>query len=104
MPSSAATFRAVVNCLRPSAGRRSSSPWERSSSCLESVTSPSESDPRTIAVDDVSVHYRSVVSDQTWRGVTHRLFQRDKAVRIVPALQHVSVDVPTGAVLGVIGA
>jgi ABC-type polysaccharide/polyol phosphate transport system ATPase subunit len=69
------------------------------------VSSLSVSDDPRIRVDNVSVTYRtSLESAPTLRSTVTRLGRREKIVREIEALKHVSFDVPHGQVLGVVGA
>jgi ABC-type polysaccharide/polyol phosphate transport system ATPase subunit len=69
-----------------------------------SSLSASEREPR-IRVQDVSVTYRtSLESAPTLRNTVLKLGRREKVVREVQALKHVSFEVPEGQVLGVVGA
>ena len=62
------------------------------------------SEPR-IRVEDVSVTYRtSLESAPTLKNTVLKLGRREKVVREVEALKHVSFEVPEGQVLGVVGA
>ena len=61
-------------------------------------------EPR-IRVQDVSVTYRtSLESAPTLKNTVLKLGRREKVVREVQALKHVSFEVPEGQVLGVVGA
>ncbi len=61
-------------------------------------------EPR-IRVEDVSVTYRtSLESAPTLKNTVLKLGRREKIVREVQALKHVSFEVPEGQVLGVVGA
>jgi ABC-type polysaccharide/polyol phosphate transport system ATPase subunit len=67
------------------------------------VSSLSASD--RIRVDDVSVTYRtSLEQAPTMKSTLLRLGRRERVVREVQALKHVSFSVPHGKVLGVVGA
>jgi ABC-type polysaccharide/polyol phosphate transport system ATPase subunit len=68
------------------------------------VISLSASEPR-IRVEDVSLTYRtSLERAPTLRGTLLKLGRRERVVREVEALKHVSFEVPHGKVLGVVGA
>ena len=59
----------------------------------------------SIRVDDVSVTYRtSYERAPTLRSTLLRLGRRERMVREIEALKHVSFEVPHGAVLGIVGA
>lgn len=65
----------------------------------------SSSTPLSIRVEDVSVTYRtSLERKPTFKGTLLRLGRRERVVREVEALKDVSLQVPQGAVLGVLGA
>ena len=64
-------------------------------------------DPRTIAVkvEDLSVVYRTSVDKKpTLKGTLRRLGRRERVVRDVRAVTDVSFQVPSGTVLGIVGA
>jgi teichoic acid transport system ATP-binding protein len=75
--------------------------------------SPSTSDAATrpttpaISVDNVSASYRvrmeKRVSRLSWRSGISNLLGMGASMRLIPALRGVSVDVPRGEVLGVVG-
>jgi len=74
---------------------------------------PSASEPLippgiAIRVDDVVIRYRiSIDRNPTLRGAVLRLGRREKYVRqvkVVDAVKGVSLDVPHGSVLGIVGA
>jgi ABC-type polysaccharide/polyol phosphate transport system ATPase subunit len=66
---------------------------------------PSASDPISVRVQDVSVTYRtSYDRAPTLRTTVRRLGRRQRLVREIPAVRHVSFEVPRGTVLGVVGA
>jgi teichoic acid transport system ATP-binding protein len=68
------------------------------------VSSLSASEPR-VRVQDVSVTYRtSLERAPTLRSTVTRLGRRERIVREVAALRHVSFEVPEGQVVGVVGA
>jgi ABC-type polysaccharide/polyol phosphate transport system ATPase subunit len=58
-----------------------------------------------ISVQDVSLTYRTTLERKpTLKGTMVRLGRRERIIREVEALRHVSFDVPHGQVLGVVGA
>jgi ABC-type polysaccharide/polyol phosphate transport system ATPase subunit len=68
------------------------------------VSSLSASEPR-IRVQDVSLTYRtSLERAPTLKGTLLKLGRRERVIREVDALRHVSFEVPHGKVLGVVGA
>src|SRR4051794_34197598 len=88
----------------PWRGRSGSSSPAGCSSSPGSVSSLSGSEPR-IRVEDVSVTYRtSLEAAPTLKNTVLRLGRREKVVREIDALKHVSFEVPEGQVLGVVGA
>jgi ABC-type polysaccharide/polyol phosphate transport system ATPase subunit len=71
----------------------------------ETVAPPATSERARIRVQDVSLTYRtSLDSKPTLRSTLLKLGRRQKVVREVHALKHVSFEVPHGQVLGVVGA
>jgi ABC-type polysaccharide/polyol phosphate transport system ATPase subunit len=69
------------------------------------VSSLSGSDRSSIRVEDVSLTYRtSLDSVPTLKSTLLKMGRRQRIIREVEALKHVSFDVPHGQVLGVIGA
>lgn len=69
------------------------------------MSSLSASDRVSIAVQDVSVTYRTSVERRpTLRSTVKRLGRRQRVVREIEAVKGVSFDVPQGTVLGVVGA
>jgi ABC-type polysaccharide/polyol phosphate transport system ATPase subunit len=69
------------------------------------VSSLSGSSEPRIRVEDVSVTYRtSLEAAPTLKNTVLKLGRREKVVREVQALKHVSFEVPEGQVLGVVGA
>ena len=69
------------------------------------MSSLSVSERTAISVEDVSVTYRtSLEKAPTLRSTVTRLGRREKIVREIEALQHVSFEVEHGKVLGVVGA
>jgi ABC-type polysaccharide/polyol phosphate transport system ATPase subunit len=61
--------------------------------------------PARIRVQDVSLTYRtSLDSRPTLKGTLLKFGRRERIVREVEALKHVSFEVPHGQVLGVVGA
>jgi teichoic acid transport system ATP-binding protein len=68
---------------------------------------PAPSGPSAISVQDVSITYQSSLQargEQTLVGTLSRLRRRRKIVKQVKAVREVSLDVPRGTVLGIIGA
>ena len=64
-------------------------------------------DPRSIAVkvEDLSVVYRTSIDKKpTLKGTLRRLGRRQRVVREVQAVTDVSFEVPSGTVLGIVGA
>jgi ABC-type polysaccharide/polyol phosphate transport system ATPase subunit len=56
-------------------------------------------------VEDVSVTYRtSLERKPTFKSTLLRLGRRERVVREIDAVQHVSLEVPRGGVLGIVGA
>ena len=69
------------------------------------MSSLSGSEHTRISVQDVSLTYRTTLERKpTFKGTMVRLGRRERIIREVEALQHVSFDVPHGQVLGVVGA
>jgi ABC-type polysaccharide/polyol phosphate transport system ATPase subunit len=69
------------------------------------VSSLSDSDGNSVLVHDVSVTYKTSLDKRpTFKSTLKRLGRRERVVREVEALKHVSFHVPQGSVLGVIGA
>jgi ABC-type polysaccharide/polyol phosphate transport system ATPase subunit len=69
------------------------------------VSSLSGSSAPSIIVDDVSVTYRtSLDSRPTLRSTVRRMGRRERVVKEVQAVKHVSFEIPHGTVLGVVGA
>jgi teichoic acid transport system ATP-binding protein len=69
------------------------------------VSSLSVSDRTAIAVEDVSVTYRtSLEKAPTLRSTVLKLGRREKIVREIEAVRDVSFSVPHGEVLGIVGA
>jgi ABC-2 type transport system ATP-binding protein/teichoic acid transport system ATP-binding protein len=67
---------------------------------------PSTSDLRkpAIEVENLSASYQVRLDANSLRGSVESLLRRDQsAVRVVPALRDITLDVPRGTVLGVIG-
>ena len=65
---------------------------------------PSVSDP-AIRVDDVSVTYRTTdMHKPTFRTVLSRVRRRKARVKEIRAVRNVTLDVPRGHVLGIVGA
>jgi teichoic acid transport system ATP-binding protein len=66
---------------------------------------PSVSEAVSIHVEDVSVTYRTSLEKRpTLRGTLMRFGRRERIVREVEAVKHVSFEVRHGSVLGVVGA
>ena len=77
----------------------------RCSSSPGSVISLSGSDRLSISVENVSVTYRTSFEKRpTLSETVKRLGRRERIVREIEALQHVSFEVEHGKVLGVVGA
>jgi ABC-type polysaccharide/polyol phosphate transport system ATPase subunit len=69
------------------------------------VSSLSVSERTAISVEDVSVTYRtSLERAPTLRSTVLKLGRRERIVREIEALKHVTFDVPHGEVLGIVGA
>ena len=69
------------------------------------MSSLSDSDGNSVLVHDVSVTYKTSLDKRpTFKSTLKRLGRRERVVREVEALKHVSFHVPQGSVLGVIGA
>ncbi len=69
------------------------------------MSSLSASERSRIRVEDVSLTYRtSLERAPTLRGTLLKLGRRQRVIREVDALKHVSLEVPHGQVLGVVGA
>ena len=69
------------------------------------MSSLSVSDRTAIAVEDVSVTYRtSLEKAPTLRSTVLKLGRREKIVREIEAVRDVSFSVPHGEVLGIVGA
>jgi len=69
------------------------------------VSSLSVSERTAIAVEDVSVTYRTSLEKRpTLRSTVTKLGRREKIIREIEAVKHVSFDVPHGEVLGIVGA
>jgi ABC-type polysaccharide/polyol phosphate transport system ATPase subunit len=69
------------------------------------VSSLSVSERTAISVEDVSVTYRtSLERAPTLKSTVLKLGRREKIVREIEAVKHVSFDVPHGEVLGIVGA
>ena len=69
------------------------------------MSSLSVSERTAIAVEDVSVTYRtSFERTPTLRSTVRRLGRRERVVREIEAVRDVTFDVPHGTVLGVVGA
>jgi ABC-type multidrug transport system ATPase subunit len=63
-----------------------------------------EEAPTTIRVDDVSVTYRTSIDRKpTFKTTLVRLGRRERMVREIEALRHVSLEVHQGSVLGIVG-
>ena len=69
------------------------------------MSSLSASDGSSILVEDVSVTYKTSLDKRpTLKSTITRLGRRERVVREVEAVKHVSFHVPRGSVLGIIGA
>jgi ABC-type polysaccharide/polyol phosphate transport system ATPase subunit len=69
------------------------------------VSSLSVSERTAVSVEDVSVTYRtSLERAPTLRSTVLKLGRREKIVREIQAVRHVTFDVPHGEVLGIVGA
>ena len=69
------------------------------------MSSLSVSERTAISVEDVSVTYRtSLERAPTLRSTVLKLGRRERIVREIEAVKHVSFDVPHGEVLGIVGA
>jgi ABC-type polysaccharide/polyol phosphate transport system ATPase subunit len=69
------------------------------------VSSLSVSERTAISVEDVSVTYRtSLERAPTLKSTMLKLGRREKIVREIEAVKHVTFDVPHGEVLGIVGA
>jgi ABC-type polysaccharide/polyol phosphate transport system ATPase subunit len=69
------------------------------------VSSLSVSERTAVAVEDVSVTYRtSLERAPTLRSTVLKLGRREKIVREIEAVKNVTFDVPHGEVLGIVGA
>ncbi|HYH88165.1 MAG TPA: ABC transporter ATP-binding protein [Solirubrobacteraceae bacterium] len=69
------------------------------------MSSLSVSERTAIAVEDVSVTYRtSFERAPTLRSTVRRLGRRERVVREIEAVRDVTFDVPHGTVLGIVGA
>jgi ABC-type polysaccharide/polyol phosphate transport system ATPase subunit len=71
------------------------------------VAAPADGGPPAISVQGVSITYHSSVQargQQTLIATLSKLRRRKKVVRQVKAVRNVSLDVPRGTVLGIVGA
>ena len=69
------------------------------------MSSLSASDGSSIVVDDVSVTYKTSLDKRpTLKSTITRLGRRERIVREIQAVKHVSFHVPHGTVLGIVGA
>jgi len=69
------------------------------------VSSLSVSSPPSIVVHDVSVTYRTSFDRRpTLKETFKRLGRRERIVREIEAVKHVSFEVPHGTVLGIVGS
>jgi ABC-type polysaccharide/polyol phosphate transport system ATPase subunit len=69
------------------------------------VISLSGSNASSIVVQDVSVTYKTTFERRpTLRGMITRVGRREKVVREIEAVKNVSFEVPSGTVLGIVGA
>jgi ABC-type polysaccharide/polyol phosphate transport system ATPase subunit len=70
-----------------------------------SDSSPNGSTPPSIRVENVSVTYRtSVEAKPTLKSTALRLGRRQRTVREIEAVKNVTLEVPRGAVIGIVGA
>jgi ABC-type polysaccharide/polyol phosphate transport system ATPase subunit len=61
--------------------------------------------PSSISVEDVSVTYRtSLEKKPTFKSTLVRMGRRERVVHEIEALKHVSLEVPQGSVIGIMGA
>ncbi|MEA2422538.1 MAG: teichoic acid transport system ATP-binding protein [Thermoleophilaceae bacterium] len=61
--------------------------------------------PPSIRVEDVSVTYRtSLEKKPTFKGTLIRMGRRERTVREIEAVKGVTLDVPRGSVVGILGA
>jgi teichoic acid transport system ATP-binding protein len=68
------------------------------------VSSLSASDPAAVVVEDLWVRYRAAVDRKpTLRRALARLGRRERSVRTIDAVKGITLDVPSGTVLGIIG-
>ena len=66
---------------------------------------PLPGEPPTVSIQDVSITYRTTFEKvPTFKTAIVRLGRGERAVREVQAIQHLSIDVPRGTSLGIIGA
>ena len=69
------------------------------------MISLSGSNASSIVVRDVSVTYKTTLERRpTLRGMITRVGRREKVVREIEAVKNVSFEVPSGTVLGIVGA
>ena len=67
--------------------------------------SDSNSNSNSIVVQDVSVTYRTTFDKRpTLRSMVRRMGRGERVVREIEAVKNVSFEVPTGTVLGILGA
>jgi ABC-type polysaccharide/polyol phosphate transport system ATPase subunit len=71
----------------------------------QSVASSNGTAPTSIKVDDVSVTYRTSLERRpTFKSTLVRLGRRERVVHEIEALKGVSLEVPQGSVVGILGA
>jgi ABC-type polysaccharide/polyol phosphate transport system ATPase subunit len=69
------------------------------------VSSLSASETPSIIAEDVSVTYRTSLDRRpTFKSTLLRLGRRERVVREIEAVKHVSFEIPHGTVLGIVGA
>jgi ABC-type polysaccharide/polyol phosphate transport system ATPase subunit len=72
---------------------------------VQSAASSNGSAPTSIQVQDVSVTYRTSLERRpTFKSTLVRLGRRERVVHEIEALKHVSLEVPQGSVIGIMGA
>ena len=76
-----------------------------SESSTGAALSPDGRSPIAISVEDVSVTYRtSLEKKPTFKSTVVRLGRRERTVREIEAVKHVSLEVRRGSVVGIMGA